>query len=206
MAQRLGSSQPVAPAVAEVDPDRQRQRREERDVDMRSVAVGPPAPVEECPETDESILSNVIIVCRERDRETEEQFRIRSADRAESDYARRTMDQGAPRAPDVAGAGIFRGKATVSGCFLPPCPPPIMPDIDFAALPEAPAGSDAERIGRGLPPIGFDGESSQALQARQVQEAALSGEPAEPSEPATTAADSTDAVVEAADETPEPSS
>jgi len=177
MAQRLGSSQPVSPATAEVDPQRQRERREERDLDTSSVDVGPPAPVEECPESDESVLSGVIIVCRQRDREADNAFRIRSSDRAESDYARATMDKGAPRAPDVAGAGIFRGKATVSGCFLPPCPPPIMPDIDFAALPEAPAGSDADRIGRGLPPIGNDGKDSEALQARQVQEDALGGEP-----------------------------
>lgn len=55
---------------------------------------------------------------------------------------------GLPRAPDVYGIRPL-GGVTVNGCFLPPCPPPVMPQIDFAALPPPPAGSDADRIARG---------------------------------------------------------
>lgn len=38
--------------------------------------------------------------------------------------------------------------ATMRGCFLQKCPKPLY-FIDVAALPEAPAGSDADRIARG---------------------------------------------------------
>lgn len=59
------------------------------------------------------------------------------------------------QAPDVSGPGIFKGKATISGlCIVPPCPPPPVYMIDVTALPEAPPGSDADRIGRGLAPRG----------------------------------------------------
>jgi len=64
--------------------------------------------------------------------------------------------------PDVAGEGITGPKAlmgagvTITGCIIPPCPPPPALIIDIEALPEAPAGSDADRIARGLPPIGND--------------------------------------------------
>ena len=66
-------------------------------------------------------------------------------------------------APDVSGPGIFKGPATVSGlCIVPPCPPPPVYMIDVTALPEAPPGSDADRIARGLAPRGSrydDGEA-----------------------------------------------
>lgn len=59
------------------------------------------------------------------------------------------------QAPDVSGPGIFKGPATVGGlCFIPPCPKEPVYMIDVAALPEAPPGSDADRIARGLAPRG----------------------------------------------------
>ena len=64
------------------------------------------------------------------------------------------------QAPNVAGEGIFTGPATVSGlCVIPPCPKDPVYYIDVAALPEAPPGSDADRIARGLAPRGdrYDG-------------------------------------------------
>lgn len=71
------------------------------------------------------------------------------------DYAERTKDSNTIPAPDVAGAGIFRGPPTVSGlCFIPPCPKDLALIIDLEALPPPPKGSDADRIARGLPPIG----------------------------------------------------
>ncbi len=57
-------------------------------------------------------------------------------------------------APDVAGPGIFRGKATVGGMcgtVLNPCPPQVY-YFDVTALPEAPPGSDADRIAKGEMP------------------------------------------------------
>ncbi len=96
-------------------------------------------------------ISGEIIVCaRRRD---DSQYRTTSDSRKR--YAEETAFINDPQAPDVAGAGIFRGPATVGGmCFIPPCPPPKAIIIDVAALPQAPAGSDADRISRGLPPLG----------------------------------------------------
>jgi hypothetical protein len=44
------------------------------------------------------------------------------------------------------------------GCFIPPCPPPKALMIDLKAIPEAPPGSDADRVGRGLAPTGNEGK------------------------------------------------
>lgn len=85
-------------------------------------------------------------------------------------YAEETAFVDAPRTPDVAGAGIFRGPATVSGlCFIPPCPeePAIL--IDVEALPDAPAGSDADRIARGLAPLEEDDEEAKEERIRRHQ-------------------------------------
>ncbi|MXO65776.1 hypothetical protein [Altericroceibacterium endophyticum] len=60
------------------------------------------------------------------------------------------LDDGIPRAPDVAGDGIFKGPGTMSGgCFLNKCPPPPAYIVDFSKLPEPPPGSDADRMARG---------------------------------------------------------
>lgn len=70
-------------------------------------------------------------------------------------YAQETMNKGKPAAPDMFGIpdngkGIGFGK-----------PPPAAIMIDVAALPKAPAGSDADRIARGLPALGQDVELSE---------------------------------------------
>lgn len=112
-------------------------------------AYGPPPPKPKCA----AQPSDVIVVCAEEQEQS--QFRLRDDARVKDDYARETMNEGNPQAPDVAGPGIFRGKATFGGCVKGvTCPPPRAIDVDFAALPEAPAGSDADRIAQGLPPLG----------------------------------------------------
>lgn len=108
-------------------------------------AYGPQAPRPKCPTVQQG---EEIVVCAEEQEQS--QFRIRSDADAENDYARETMDKDAPRAPDVAGPGIFKGKATASFGNVPP--PAYM--IDFAALPDTPPGSDADRVGQGLAPAG----------------------------------------------------
>lgn len=111
----------------------------------------PPQPDCEQPEGDE------IVVCARL--EEQSQFRIRTDEEAEDDYARETMYKGDPRAPDVSGPGIFKGPATVSDlCVIPPCPEPPAYMIDFDELPETPPGSDAARVGKGLAPRGYEGE------------------------------------------------
>ncbi|MCL4672830.1 MAG: hypothetical protein KJZ64_07810 [Sphingomonadaceae bacterium] len=118
-------------------------------------AYGPPPPVVDPGSGDE------IVVCAKEQEQS--QFRIRSDKQAESDYARETMYAGDPQAPDVAGPGIFRGPATIGGMCIPglqKCPRPPAIEVDFADLPEAPPGSDADRIARGLPPVGNDGAAA----------------------------------------------
>lgn len=126
------------------------------------------AQVRECRDRAEAgLISGEIVVCREIG-ESGEHFYSASREEAQRRYAEETAFQGTPRAPDVAGAGIFRGPATISGaCFLPPCPgePALM--IDLEALPEAPAGSDADRIARGLPPLGENEIDPEAIALRR---------------------------------------
>lgn len=91
-----------------------------------------------------STPAEAIIVCAPLDPDAN-----RLPFRKESDAARSTND-GLPRAPDVAGGGIFKGPPTVSNlCLIPPCPKDAVYLVDVESLPEAPRGSDAERIGKG---------------------------------------------------------
>ncbi|RDC61043.1 hypothetical protein HME9302_02260 [Alteripontixanthobacter maritimus] len=79
-----------------------------------------------------------------------------SKEAAEDRIARETANAGDIPPPDVAGAGIFRGPATVSGLCgfgLNPCPPPPALLIDLEAIEESPPGSDADRVARGLAPL-----------------------------------------------------
>jgi hypothetical protein len=74
-------------------------------------------------------------------------------------YAERSRNINTIPAPDVAGEGIFRGPPSIGGlCVIPPCPDPPALLIDVEALPPPPEGSDADRIARGLPPVGNEGE------------------------------------------------
>lgn len=120
-------------------------------------AYGPPPPAAPQPDCEQP-EGNEIVVCARL--EEQSQFRIRSDEDSENAYAAATMNKGDPKAPDVSGPGIFQGPATVRGCFpgLQKCPPPPAYMVDFEELPDAPPGSDADRISRGLAPRGYDGE------------------------------------------------
>ncbi|MEM6493607.1 MAG: hypothetical protein AAF650_04435 [Pseudomonadota bacterium] len=108
------------------------------------------AQVQECvDEADAGQISGEIIVCRRIGRDGDNAL---SSSRAEAQrrYAEETAFKDAPRTPNVSGLpdngrGISVGKT----------PPPAL-IIDVEALPDAPAGSDADRIARGLPPLGQD--------------------------------------------------
>ena len=125
------------------------------DVDL----YGPPPPTERCTEEQEAaIISGEIIVCRRIIDQSE--HRYSDDDEAETRYAQEKERMGEFGLPaslpaDFVGPGIFKGKATVGGlCLIGPCPPPTAVLIDLEAIPEAPPGSDADRVARGLVPVG----------------------------------------------------
>lgn len=126
----------------------------ERVMEDAQDAYGPAPPMDDCSDEQEAaILTGEIIVCRRQQDQSE--YRTMSRDDAQARYARETMNKDNPQAPDVSGPGIFKGPPTVSGlCLVPPCPPAPAYFIDFDDLPEAPPGSDADRIARGLAPTG----------------------------------------------------
>jgi hypothetical protein len=124
-------------------------------------AYGPPRPEPRCRAP--ASPDEIVVCAADQD---QDQFRVRSDRDAEDDYARETMNKGDPKAPDVAGPGIFRGAPTVGSLCIPglqKCPPPPAIMVDFSQLPEAPPGSDADRIARGLPPLGNDGDPTETM-------------------------------------------
>lgn len=88
-----------------------------------------------------------IVVCAVQ--QDQSQFRVESSGDLDPEGA--GARGGVPRAPDV-GHRYPPGQVSVSGCFIPPCPPPMPKIIDLKAIPEAPPGSDADRVARGLAP------------------------------------------------------
>jgi len=104
-------------------------------------------------EQDAARLRGEIIVCRQLEDGAE--VSGFNKEKWERDYARRT--QGA-KTPDVEGAGGSPLYRTLGSMVMVNVkvkvgdPPPPALIIDVEALPEAPPGSDADRIARGLPP------------------------------------------------------
>jgi hypothetical protein len=92
-----------------------------------------------------------IVVCAQE--EDSSKYRVQSS--GDLDPAGTGAKDSAPRAPDVGTA--YPGVVVAKGCFIPPCPPPMPVLIDLKAIPEAPPGSDAERVGQGLAPRGGPG-------------------------------------------------
>lgn len=111
-------------------------------------AYGPPPPQPACgPQTGDEI----VVCAREQDNS---QFRVKSSSEIDPE-SEQAIDDGLPRAPDVAGPGIFTGPATVGRLCIPglqKCPPPPALIIDLSALPEAPEGSDADKVAKGVIP------------------------------------------------------
>lgn len=118
----------------------------EKVIEAARDAYGPPPPQPACAPQE----GDEIVVCaREQDNS---QFRVKSSSELDG-QSEEALDDGVPRAPDVAGPGIFKGPATVGSLCIPglqKCPPPPAYMIDFTALPDAPEGSDADLIARGL--------------------------------------------------------
>jgi len=128
------------------------------------ILAPPPAPdeataaiIKACEDQREAgIVAGEIVVCRELEGD---QGHLYSGSRAQwlRRFAERTQGTNTIPAPDVAGEGIFRGPATISGlCFVPPCPKDPALIVDVEAIPPPPAGSDAERVAQGLIPLEGD--------------------------------------------------
>ncbi|WP_017664900.1 hypothetical protein [Porphyrobacter sp. AAP82] len=113
--------------------------------------------LKECAEdTERAVVSGEIVVCRQLPADTSQLY-SGSREAWLKAYAERTMNAGTLPPPDVAGPGIFRGPATISGlCFIPPCPKDAPLIIDVTAIPPPPEGSDAERVAKGLAPVEGD--------------------------------------------------
>jgi hypothetical protein len=112
------------------------------------------AAMQECvDEADAATISGDIVVCRRRGASGEEQYSNR--EEARRRYAQETAFKDAPPPPDMFGIPD-NGK----GIGIGGVPPPAL-IIDVEALPQAPAGSDADRIARGLPPLGQDEDLSE---------------------------------------------
>lgn len=98
-------------------------------------------------------ISGEIVVCRQI--ADDGRNSLNSRQDAQKRYAEDTAFQDVPRAPNAFGIPDH-GNAIGFGSVAPPA---LM--IDVAALPKAPAGSDADRIARGLPPLGQERELSE---------------------------------------------
>ncbi|MGB3469245.1 MAG: hypothetical protein WBA51_00300 [Erythrobacter sp.] len=113
------------------------------------------AQAQECEDrADAGEISGEIIVCRRLGEKGENYF-SGSRDAARKRYAQETAFKGAPGAP-----GLFGIPDHGNGIGIGGVPPPAL-IIDVGALPKAPPGSDADRIARGLPPLGQDEQLSE---------------------------------------------
>ena len=134
---------------------------------------------EECARQREAaVLSGEIVVCGGQSVPDQ---RITSRREAQDRYAAATAFRDDPATPNVDGPGIFRGPATVSGICVPGifnCPRPPALIVDVRALPAAPPGSDADRIARGLAPLGEDVATPGMPNAQQRAELGLPPPPA----------------------------
>ena len=153
-------------------------------IDLTIIRPPTPSNEESCRRQREAaVVSGEIVVCGTLPGEDQ---RITSREEAQNRHAAATQGGSTP---DVAGPGIFRGPATfggicVKGIFNCPKPPAVF--IDVTALPQAPPGSDADRIARGLAPLRAD--ASAAPEAPNAQQRAELGLPVNPAESAAPAA------------------
>lgn len=119
------------------------------------------AQVQECEDSaDAATISGDIIVCRQLGESGDNYFSGSRAN-AQRRYAEETAFRNAPRAPEAF--GIPNHGSSIGFGSVPP--PALI--IDVEALPEAPEGSDADRIARGLPPLGQEELTEEEEKARR---------------------------------------
>lgn len=134
----VGAALPLAsPLLAEDDPYFAQDA-----IKNTQTMYGPPKPVVNCSKPKGERDANEIVVCARQDAD-EAQFRVKSSAELDPDSREATND-GLPRAPDVAGDGIFKGKGISLGG-----PPAVAYILDFELLPDTPEGSEADKIAKG---------------------------------------------------------
>ena len=132
-------------AHAQSDPDALDAKVAER-IDQAKSVYGVPDPRLRCRPTPGS---DEIVVCVDRG----EDQRVPSTAQTDPDSrdARRALDGNIPSAPDVASIKCRKGADGVCRGNLGGAPTPVY-YIDVTALPEAPPGSDADKIAKGEVP------------------------------------------------------
>jgi hypothetical protein len=109
------------------------------------------AQAQECVDrADAGAISGEIVVCRQVGDDPANLYS--NPEEARKRYAEATANKNAPPPPNTFGIADGNFKFGFGGA-----PPPALM-IDVGALPQAPAGSDADRIARGLPPLGQEVE------------------------------------------------
>ena len=98
-------------------------------------------------------LRGEIVVCGARRNDAEAAGWDREA--FENRYAERSAFAKDPRTPKFI--LTCKDQGNPPGCVAMGSAPPPAYIVDFSALPDAPAGSDADRMARGLAPLGNDG-------------------------------------------------
>ena len=126
-------------------------------------------------EQEAAIISGEIIVCRRK--RDQRRFRTLDPDGAMARYADETAFRDDPRPPDFISDCHDQGWP--AGCVrFGKVPEPAL-IIDVEALPLAPAGSDADRIARGFPPLGQDDIANGSIIPVHKEAGAVSPEAAE---------------------------
>ena len=121
---------------------------------------------EDCEEeADAGRIAGEIVVCRQLGEATDGSWNKEEFERR---YAERTKGGSTPDTFGIPNHGNAIGFGSV--------PPPAL-IIDVEALPDAPEGSDADRISRGLPPLGRDPEPTAEEIARRRRELGLEAPP-----------------------------
>jgi len=125
------------------------------------------AQVQECEDSaDAGSISGEIVVCRQiADDGRNSLSGGRKA--AQKRYAEETAFANSPRTPEAF--GIPNNGNSIGFGSVPP--PALI--IDFAALPKAPAGSDADRIARGLPPLNEEVELTEEQEKARREAAGI---------------------------------
>jgi hypothetical protein len=128
------------------------------------------AVVKECEDQREAgVVGGEIVVCRALEIDTS-QFYSGSREEWLKNYAGRTQAAGTVPPPDVDRTGLVAPMVVIRGlCFIPPCPKDPALIVDVEAIPPPPAGSDAERVARGLTPLETDDAPLSAEERRRKE-------------------------------------